>query len=234
MPYTSGFRRERSRRRRQFLRRTASWLLGLAVLVGLGYSAYQTGTILAESRVTDLAGRVNELTAQLDGTRRENSDLQASLADAKKAVVEQQGRYDRDVPKGDAADLLRIAMERLGRGVRVDRLAQALRDARETRACDARTVRKRFAIQQGPKQPDDTAALLDGMIQVTVGMPGGSSDLSKAAVTVAMPWANEPLKMTGLPARQDIVINNLLLHLAVEASDLPGYAAATLSVCGKA
>ena len=46
-------------------------------------------------------------------------------------------------------------------------------------------------------------------------------------------WAAEPLKLTGLPAKQDIAINNAVLHLTVEASDLAGYATASLSVCGK-
>jgi hypothetical protein len=51
---------------------------------------------------------------------------------------------------------------------------------------------------------------------------------------VARAWASEPLKLTGLPAKQDVAINNIVLHLTVEPSELAGYAYATLTVCGKA
>jgi len=214
--------------------RASICLLVAAGFVGLGYSAYRTGTMLAESRVTELARRVSALTAQLDGSRGENASLQSSLADAKQSNLDLQSRYDRDVPKGELADLFGIARERLGQGLSAERLAQVMRDATATRACDTRVTRKRFAIQQGGRTPDDTASLLDGLVQVSASVPSGNSDpVRSAAITVALAWASEPLKMTGLPARRDIIINNVVLHLAVEVSDVSGYAVATLSTCGK-
>ena len=65
MAYTSKFSRDRSRRRRQTLWRSTLWLLGAAALIGLGYSAYQTGTLLAEARVREIDGRLAEQTARL-------------------------------------------------------------------------------------------------------------------------------------------------------------------------
>ena len=51
------------------------WLLVAAVFVALGYTAYQTGSVLAASKVTELTGRVTDLTAQLDTSRAETGRL---------------------------------------------------------------------------------------------------------------------------------------------------------------
>ena len=205
-----------------------------AGLVGLGYSAYQTGTMLAASRVTELSRRVSDLTAQLAASRTENEHLQSNVAEAKQAVLTLQSRYDTDIPKGELADLLGIARQRLSQGVPEPRLRQVLQDAAATRMCDTRLTHKRFAIQAGKPTPEDTAALLDGLVQVSATFTGGTTDpLRTAAITVEQAWASEPMKLTGLPARQDIIINNLVLHLIVEASGVPGYAVVTLSTCGK-
>lgn len=75
MAYTSGPRRERSRRRRRLMWRASMWLLVAAVFVALGYTAYQTGSVLAASKVTELTGRVTDLTAQLDTSRAETGRL---------------------------------------------------------------------------------------------------------------------------------------------------------------
>jgi hypothetical protein len=65
-------------------------------------------------------------------------------------------------------------------------------------------------------------------------MPAGGESLAKAAaVTISRAWIAEPIKVTGLPVQQVIMIYNTDLKLVVEASDLRGYAEASLSACGK-
>ena len=234
MAYTSGIRRERSRQRRRFAWRAVVWLLVAAGFIALGYAAYQTGTLLAQAQVSELDRRVVDLTAQLDLSRGETGRLQAGLSDARQAMAALQGRYDRDVPVGELAELFAITRERLGQSVPAPRLAQVLREAGPTRPCDTRTTRKRFGIQLPGRPTEEAASLLDGLIQVSANLASAGADPAKAVVTtVARAWAAEPLKLTGVPARQDIVINNVVLRLTVEASDLSGYLSATLSVCGK-
>ena len=234
MVYTSGIRRERSRRRKQLIWRMSVGLFVAAGLLFLGYSAYQTGAILAQSRVTELARDVSDLTAQRDTARAETAGLQSSLAEAKRSNLELQNRYDADVPKGEIAAVVAIARERLGQGLPAQRLAQAMRDAAATRACEAGGTRRRFAVQPAGRAPAETASLLDGLVQVSATIPSANADPARsAAVAVTLARATEPLKMTGLPARQDITINNLVLHLTVEASEVSGYAVATLSTCSK-
>ncbi len=209
------------------------WLLVAAGIAALGWSAYQTGTVLAESRVTELTARVSELTAQRDGARTDNGRLQAALAEQRQAIATLQTRYDADVPKGDLAQLFALTRDRLAQNVPADRLAQLLREAAPVRPCDTRIVRKRFAIQAAGR-PEEAASLLEGMIQVTATIPTAGADPARSAViAVSRAWAAEPLKLTGLPAKQDIAVNNVVLHLTVEASDVAGFASASLSSCGR-
>ncbi|MCX7380172.1 MAG: hypothetical protein NT133_01865 [Alphaproteobacteria bacterium] len=234
MAYTSKFSRDRSRRRRQTLWRSTLWLLGAAALIGLGYSAYQTGTLLAEARVREIDGRLAEQTARLEAGSTDAARMRVTLAEARQAVVTLQSRYDADVPKGEPAEIYAVARERLAQGVPAARIVQVLRDAAVAKPCDTRVVRKRFALQQATRNAEDTAQLLEGLIQVSASMPGSGADAARTAVvTVTRAWVAEPLRLTGLPARQDIAINNTLLRLSVEAAEVAGYATASLSVCGK-
>jgi hypothetical protein len=213
------------------------WRAALPLLIafglfGLGYSAYQSGTMLAEARVRELNRRIDDLSSQLSTSRGDNERLQSDVADAKRAVQDAQGRYDKDVPKGELADLVGAARNRLGQGVPAARLAEVLRDASATRACDSRATRKRFEITTGKRTADDTAGFLEGLLQITAAS-NGSADPARTVVTVDQAWATEPLRLTGLPAHQDIIVNNLTLHLTVETSPMAGYAMVTLSTCGK-
>jgi len=232
--YGQRVRRERNRRRKQFLWRISIFLLAAGGLVGLGYSAYQTGTLLAASRVTDLEHKVADLSSQLSAGRSENEHLKTSLAEGKQANLALQSRYDSHVPSDDLAELLGIARERLSQGVPIARLRQVLREAAVARSCDTHVTRKRFALQVGSPTPDGTAALLDGLVQINALVPNAAADPARTATIVIQPaWAGDPVKLTGLPARQDFVVNNLLLHLTVEASPMAGFAMLSLSTCGK-
>ncbi len=233
MAFTSKISRDRSRRRRQFLGRASLWLLAIGVLGGLGYSAYQTGTMLAESRVGELERNLVSLTAQLETANQEKARGLVGLAEARQASQTLQTRYDADVPKGDLADLLAAVRGRLAQNVPAARLAQVVQDATATRSCDTRTTRKRFAIVPAGR-PSEEVSLLDGLIQVSASAPPGATENAKGAtVLIARAWVAEPLKLTGLPARQDIAVNNLVMRLTVEPSDVAGFAVATLSGCGK-
>lgn len=232
MAYTSKFSRDRSRRRRQALWRGTLWLLGAGVLAGLGYSAYQTGTVLAEARVRDLDARLVELSGRLEAGNGEAARLRVTLAEARQAMATLQSRYDNDVPKGEPAEIYAAAKERLAQGVPAARLTQVLREAAVVKPCEGRVVRKRFALQQAVRSTEDSAQLLEGLIQVSAA-PGGADVAKTTVVTITRAWAAEPLKLTGLPARQDLALNNIVLRLTVEAAEVAGYATASLSVCGK-
>jgi hypothetical protein len=123
--------------------------------------------------------------------------------------------------------------DRIAGGVKEDRLAQVIREADSARLCEGRVLRRRFPIQIGA-QPEESVSFLDGLIWVSANAPAAADDPVKAAVvSINRAWASQPLKITGLPVRQSIPVNNAELKLTVEPSDIRGYATATLTVCGK-
>jgi len=234
MAYRSGFSRQRSRRRRQLVMRAALWLGVGAIFCGIGYSSYRSGVLLAHMQVRGLEDEIARLSSQLEGLRIENDRLRTDLSQSRQSADGLKRRYDTDVPQGGMAALVTLIRERLGAGVREDRIAQILREAENTRACEGRTIRKRFAIHTAGQGVEESVTLLEGLIQVSASAPAGADDPAKAAtVTISRVWASQPIKATGMPTRQSIPLNNAELRLSVEPSELRGYGTAILSLCGR-
>lgn len=234
MAYRSGFSRQRSRRRRQLLTRAALWLGVAVIFAGIGYSSYRTGALLARMEVSGLEEEIRRLTSQVEGLRVENDRLRVDLSQVRQSADGMRRRYDADVPSGPLASLVSLMRERLAAGVREDRVAQILREAENTRPCEGRFIRKRFAIHVPGQGPEEAVTLLEGLIQVSASAPNTSEDPAKSAiVTISRAWAAQPLKVNGMPVRQSIPLNNAELRLSVEASELRGYGTATLTLCGR-
>jgi cell division protein FtsB len=226
--------RERTRRRWRMIWRGVLALVAAAVFAGIGYSSYRAGSLLARLDVTALQADVDRLTGDLQTLRAENARLQGDLAQTRQTADALRRRYDTDVPSGGLAALVDLVRQRLRDGLPQDRIAHVLREAASMRSCDGPAIRKRFAIQPaGPTATDDGVTLLDGLIRVTATAPAAAAEPAKAAtVTILRGWSAEPIRLTGLPARQAITINNAELQLVVETSNVPGYAAVSLSTCG--
>ena len=209
----------------------------LALLGGLGalaWSAYQTGTVLARREVTGLEERTEQLDHQLDAATTRIHALETDLTASRQATEALRKRYDAEVPVGAMATLQGIARERIQKGVSPTRLQDVVKATTEPRSCDAQPVRRRFAIQLPGTQPRDTAWLLEGLIGVTATLPTAKADPARdTVITLNTAWAEEPMKRQGLPFTRDIPINNAVLHLTVEASDVPLYAVASLTTCGR-
>ena len=78
---------------------------------------------------------------------------------------------------------------------------------------------------------DPSSRSVPAVVEVFVTTP---ADPAKAAtVTISRAWSSQPIKVTGLPVRQAIPLNNAEMKLTVEASELRGYGTATLSLCGR-
>jgi hypothetical protein len=228
-----GSRRSRERRRRtgQIAFRVAKWLFMLAVFVGLGFWAYQSGLDLARSEVTVLEERLEALGADARATYARNAQLDGELRQARADIAALQQRYDRDVPKGDAAALFALAQGRIAAGVPRERVAQLLRDAGPVRLCEGRPVSRRFAVAYGARVPDDAGiALLDGLVRVVVSAPNQTDDLTRAASVVISVMGQDPVTLTGLPQRHAVVLGNAEMALNV-SSEIRGFATAALATC---
>jgi regulator of replication initiation timing len=234
MAYRSGFSRQRSRRRRQLLSRFALWLLGAGVFVGIGYSSYRSGVVLARMELQGLEDDIVRLTSQVEALRVENDRLRTDLSQARQTADGVKRRYETDVPSGGLASLVGLLRDRMGAGVKEERLSQILRDAENTRPCEGRFVRKRFAIYTGGPGAEESVGLLEGLVQVSASAPSSADDPAKAAtVTIQRAWSAQPVKLTGLPVRHTIALNNAELKLVLEPSELRGYGNVTLSLCGR-
>jgi hypothetical protein len=234
MAIRSGISRERARRRRKFLFRLTLWVAGVGVFAAIGYSSYRTGSALAEREVTVQRAEIARLTAQVAADKMNAERLDAELTRMRQAAATLQQRYDADVPSGRLAALITILRQKQGAGINDDRIAQVLRQIDAPRTCADRVVRRRFPITTKPPGPDDVVSFLDGLIQISASMPASGDGPAKAAVvTISRAWAAEPIKVTGLPVQQVVMIYNTDMKLVVEASALSGYAEASLSTCGK-
>jgi hypothetical protein len=160
--------------------------------------------------------------------------VQTDLAQARQATSALQQRYDADVPKGGLAALVTILRQKQSTGIKDERIAHMLSEIDAPHPCSEKVTRRRLPIATKAPGPDDVVSFLDGLVQVSVLLPAGTDDVTKAAtVTISRAWAAEPIKVTGLPAQQVITIYNTELKLLVEPSDLRGFAQASLSICGK-
>jgi hypothetical protein len=234
MAYRSGISRERSRRRRRLLGRAVLVLAGVAVFVGIGYSAFLSGSKLAMLQVADLKAEIARQAQQLQDGAAETGRLQASLTQAQDATGQLRRRYETDVPSGPLAGLVQLLKDKMAAGQPPERIAKVLGELAAAPPCVERVTRKRAEIQTGAQNPDSTVTFMDGLLQVSVAMRGDSADPAKATtVTIGRAWAAQPITATGLPLRQTITVNGVDTTLTVEPADLRGYAAVTFSTCAK-
>ena len=133
MAIRSGFSRQRSRRRRALLLKLVLWVVVAAIFVGIGYSSYRSGTLLARMEVRGLEDEIARLSNQVEGLRVENDRLRMDLSQVRQTADGIKRRYDSDVPSGGLANLVALVRERLGAGVREERIAQVLREAENPR-----------------------------------------------------------------------------------------------------
>ncbi len=228
-----GSRRSRERRRRtgQLALRVAKWLFMLAIFVGLGFWSYQGGLDLARSEVTVLEQRLERLSADTRTTYARNTQLEGELRQAREDNVALQRRYDRDVPKGDAAQLFALAQARIAAGVPRERIEQIMRDAGPVRRCEGRASSRRFSVAYGPRAPENAGIdLLDGLVHVLMRADSQADDLNRAATVVVTVFGQEPVTLTGLPQRLAVTLGNAELTLNV-SSEIRGFGTAALSTC---
>jgi hypothetical protein len=234
MAYRSGISRERRRRRQRLLGRAVLVLAAVAVFVGIGYSAFLSGSKLAMLQVADLKAEIARQTKQLQDSAAESARLQDSLTRAQEATNQLRHRYEADVPSGPLAGLVQQLKDKMAAGQPPERIGKVLGELETAPPCAERVTRKRAEIQTGSQGADNTVTFMDGLLQVSVAMRGDSADPAKAtAVTITRAWATQPITTTGLPVRQTITVNGVDTTLTVEPADLRGYAAVTFSTCAK-
>lgn len=144
---TLGLYEERARRRQRVRWNTIKWILGLGLVGGAGFLAYDSGSSLAEQELAAQAARLSEYEATVDKLERETARLRYALENSESRMGAQRTRYQRDVPQGRIAELLELAQKKLKAGVTPERLAFLISSAANQRDCDGGPVSKRFIVK---------------------------------------------------------------------------------------
>ncbi len=224
--------RGRSRRRLRFSLILIAIIGGAIGLYAIGRTAYMTGEYLAESQVRTLEEERDRLTRSLSGAQIQRDAVQAKLNEANEALATLKRRYEKDVPTGPAADLFTLARDRMAAGLPAERLRQAIAGAEPVRACDGRSSRKRIAVQPAGTRMLDIVPFLDGLVGIAATAPAAADNPAQAAsVSLYAVWMDKPIAFTTLPVKHDLTLNNAVLRLVVEPSEMRGYLNATLSSC---
>ena len=231
---TLGLYEERARRRQRLRWNLTKWVIGLGLLAGASYFAYDTGSSLAEQELDSLNQRLADSEARSDSLQREAAQLRYSLENAESRMAEQQARYERDVPQGQIAALLTLAQKKLQEGVTPDRLAFLISAASNERDCDKAPVNKRFIV----KTPlytgaNDWVGFADSTITVTAVGPSAVNAEGKAEawfdpaqpITVSFTHigGKTSRKTTTLPFQHAIVVGDREHRFQVVASDQRGF-----------
>jgi len=142
----------RERRRRDTARRRATvlkWLLLIGGLLGLGWIAYAAGSELARQDVLKLQERLGVLQDDLTKRTDEVAALRSERDDVLQRLQDLQGRYDEDVPTGEAKEIFGLMRKELDGGVTADRMRFLISTSGEAVRCDGNAEQKRFIVQTG-------------------------------------------------------------------------------------
>lgn len=163
-----GLHESRTRRRRKARWAVLKWVLALGLIVGAGIYAYDTGSEIAKTQITDLQREIDALTQRITTLESENARLRADQIVAQQRLEEAKARYAQDVPTGPLATLLGQLREKLDAGVEQDRLAFLIASAANPRTCDEQPVTKRFLVRTPLYQgANDSVSFAEGAIVVT-------------------------------------------------------------------
>lgn len=163
-----GLHESRQRRRRRARWALVKWVIALALIVTAGLFAYETGTVLAERKVSVLEREIAELTEQVETLRSENAELQAQAILTEQRLEAAEQRYARDVPTGPLAELLERLRAKLEAGVTLERLAFLVEAADNPENCAGDPETKRFLVQTPLYQgANDSVSFADGTVTVT-------------------------------------------------------------------
>lgn len=142
----------RERRRRDTANRRAAvlkWLLLIGGLLGLGWLAYAAGSELARNDVRKLQEQLGILQGDFTKRTDEVAALRSERDDVLQRLQDLQGRYDQDVPTGEAKEIFGLMRKELDAGVAADRLRFLISTSSEAVRCDGNAEQKRFIVQTG-------------------------------------------------------------------------------------
>jgi hypothetical protein len=195
------------------------WLLAFCAIGAAGLYAYETGSRLAESKLSSLQGQIVTLNAKIAELERTNADRQAAILAERQRLEALQQRLNRDLPAGEAKELLDLIQGKITAGVSVDRLKSVIAAAENRRECTALAENKRFMVQTPVQRGVNSTVTFDGgAITLTA---SGTSARDGAGNPEAWFDLNEPvtLRLTQRGGRTSEVVGKLPLFPSMVVGD---------------
>ncbi|MCP5372757.1 MAG: hypothetical protein H6907_13595 [Hyphomicrobiales bacterium] len=214
-----GLRESRRARKQRFRRAVVKWLFVVALIGAAGYYAYETGSVLAQRKVTSLEKEVSELQAKVDGLQAKATELEGALGDSRRTSAEWRSRYQREVPTGQAKELFDLLQGKIAAGVAADRLAFVVKSAENPRDCEEEPVTKRFIAQTPLYQgANDSVGFHNNTITVTaVGESAKDPEGNPFAwVDTALPLK---IRFTTIGGKSEEIEGKLPMHHSVIAGE---------------
>ncbi len=237
-----GLRQTRYHDRRRRRSRTFRWGLVLGGLLALGAVSYKSGSELARRDVGRLERDVASLTQQIGALQAQNAKL---AGDNGAAILREQDllrRYEAEVPKGPARELMGLVTERLENGVSPERIRLMLEAAGQKRSCDGKPATKRFLVRTPIYSgANDSVAFANGAITVTArgesalserGAPEAWFDPARPVSLVFAALGGERIEASGLlPLHRSVVLNGDEYRFSATAAETRGFVTVTADRC---
>lgn len=167
-----GLRDPYERRRRQRRWMMIRSLILVALVGGALWIAYGAGRQVGQAQIDALQHQLEESRVTQEALQVENGRLAAAASAAQKAEAEWRRRYENDVPRGELADLLKQAKQRLEEGVELSRLSFVISAVERERDCRGEPVTRRFLVRTPlHRGGNDAASFADGLFTVTASGP---------------------------------------------------------------
>ena len=218
------------------------WLFVLGGIVALGIFAYQTGSTLAEREMTALRKRVDTLSARVAELQAENATMAETTAAARAAQSHWERLYARDVPEGEAKNLLALVNAQLSEGTDPARLATLIDTAGDTDRCANEPITKRFVVRTPIYRGGaDIASFGNDTINVTAegqpaadeqGQPNAWFDPSQPVEVTFSGLGGRETSVSGrLPLNHSVVAQGAEYRFSVVPGDRRGFVSVTADRC---
>jgi hypothetical protein len=214
----------------------------LAVLVGLGVAAYQSGSALSERPLNEARAEIDRLTQMVRNLETENAELRTATEIARMRESELSSRYKTDVPTGDRKAFLALVDDQLAKGADADRLRFLISAASQKDECDGEPVTKRFIVRT-PLYDGAASAVTfagDALIVTAEGEPASDEqgrvqawfDPNKPVTLKLARLGESPTPVAGsLPLHHALVVNGDEYRLSVVAAERRGFVNVTADRC---
>jgi hypothetical protein len=189
----------------------------LLVFLGFGIVTYRGAEEIARAEVTALGNRAGQGSGPPKRSAANKAGLPVDLLSAHRSqhLARTPWTKCRAHPSPKCLPLPQSVSRQ---ALRPERVMDLLRLADNPRRCEGRPIIRRFAAialvaHPLPMRP----SFLDGLLRITIAIPGGAEDVARLAdVSVTSSWNGRFENLTGLPQRVTIPLGNLELDTQLQ------------------